>query len=41
MESVTKWLELWPEGDVEAMERVTALFTAIYASLPPITDEGI
>lgn len=25
MESVTKWLELWREGDAEAIERVTAL----------------
>lgn len=25
MESVTKWLQLWHEGDPEAMERVTAL----------------
>jgi RNA polymerase sigma factor (TIGR02999 family) len=25
MESVTRWLELWREGDAEAMERVTAL----------------
>jgi len=25
MDSVTRWLELWREGDAEAMERVTAL----------------
>ena len=30
MESVTKWLELWREGDNDAIDRVTAL---IYADL--------
>ena len=25
MESVTRWLELWRDGDAEAIERVTAL----------------